>query len=399
MRLLELHEYERKTVPMSSEVARSLVALAGPRITVGASIRDGCYEIAATSHVGTISLPELQLLIRPKIPLHNLFLMLEVGVPPDAFGADPFGYGLDRDLLPALAAFFDRTLKATVARGLLRAYREYSETLPALRGRIDVPQLVRRGSQPSPLPCRFDEYTPDIDENRLVRAAARRLLRLRGLPSDVRRSLRHGMAALDGVSDIGPNATSLPVVDFTRLNRHYQPVLRLAEVVLRSASLIDRAGRVEASTFLIDMNQVFESFVAGRLQLLLAGTLEVTAQETAWLGEGRKVQMRPDLVFRRRQDVVYVADTKYKISFDGTGRSGDYYQLLAYVTALDLPEGALIYCQSDSLVTPTEVHVETAEKHLRVFPIDLSGSREAIGLRLQELADWLVTRSRTAIAA
>ena len=41
----------------------------------------------------------------------------------------------------------------------------------------------------------------------------------------------------------------------------------------------------------------------------------------------------------------FVADIKYKLTDDSAGGSNaDLYQLLAYTTALDLPEGMLIYC-------------------------------------------------------
>ena len=55
--------------------------------------------------------------------------------------------------------------------------------------------------------------------------------------------------------------------------------------------------------------------------------------------------IRPDLVFSSGGAPKFVADIKYKLTDEGAGgRHADYYQLLAYTTALDLPEGVLIYC-------------------------------------------------------
>ena len=68
---------------------------------------------------------------------------------------------------------------------------------------------------------------------------------------------------------------------------------------------------------------------------------------------GRQVAMRPDLVFREPGgDERYVGDVKYKLTADARGRSGDYYQLLAYTTAMDLPEGVLIYCRRQDDTRP-----------------------------------------------
>ena len=52
---------------------------------------------------------------------------------------------------------------------------------------------------------------------------------------------------------------------------------------------------------------------------------------------------------------MYVADTKYKITADGYARDTDYYQILAYTRALDVPAGMLIYCQRDGDAPPRAI--------------------------------------------
>jgi 5-methylcytosine-specific restriction enzyme subunit McrC len=52
-----------------------------------------------------------------------------------------------------------------------------------------------------------------------------------------------------------------------------------------------------------------------------------------------QVRMKPDLEFRRQGTTAYVGDIKYKLTADARARNADYYQLLAYTTAMDLPEG------------------------------------------------------------
>ena len=88
------------------------------------------------------------------------------------------------------------------------------------------------------------------------------------------------------------------------------------------------------------------------------------------------MRIRPDLRFRhpRSGSVTYVGDIKYKLTADATARSADYYQLLAYTTALNLPEGVLIYCQADGGEPAGEVTVRHAGKKLHVRALDLSGS-------------------------
>src|SRR4029079_3780936 len=110
----------------------------------------------------------------------------------------------------------------------------------------------------------------------------------------------------------------------------------------------------------------------------LLGRLEVRSQSSAYLGLGNRLRMQPDLEFRRRGTPVYVADIKYKLTGDARARTADYYQLLAYTTALDLPEGVLIYCLADGGVEHRSVTVRHAGKVLHVKPVDLTGTPEHV---------------------
>ena len=104
--------------------------------------------------------------------------------------------------------------------------------------------------------------------------------------------------------------------------------------------------------------------------------------------------MRPDLEFRRRGTPVYVADIKYKLTADAVARNADYYQLLAYTTALDLPEGVLIYCLADGGTPEHSVTVRHAGKVLHTRAVDLTGPPAAVAAEITVLADWIADRAR-----
>jgi 5-methylcytosine-specific restriction enzyme subunit McrC len=104
------------------------------------------------------------------------------------------------------------------------------------------------------------------------------------------------------------------------------------------------------------------------------------------LDDERQVQMRPDIVLRDGSGIVAVADAKCKISSDGLGRTADYYQLLAYVTALALPTGLLICCQMDGDVLPRRVSVRHSGQTLESHALRLDGCIRAIEDEIEELA-------------
>ena len=111
--------------------------------------------------------------------------------------------------------------------------------------------------------------------------------------------------------------------------------------------------------------------------------------------------MRPDLVMRDDRRASYVGDVKYKLS-SGPGRMSDYYQLLAYTTAMSLQEGVLVYAQdpgdADDLIETSErvhtVRIRNTDKAIHVYRLPLTGSNQDLEQGLEDLATWILLRSR-----
>src|SRR5262245_57730108 len=98
-----------------------------------------------------------------------------------------------------------------------------------------------------------------------------------------------------------------------------------------------------------------------------------------------------DLVFSTLSGAtLYVGDSKYKVAAEGVARSSDYYQLLAYCTALDLEEGVLIYCDHDGTKPTREVVVKNAGTRLQTFCLDIGGNTDALRAEIARLADLVV---------
>jgi 5-methylcytosine-specific restriction enzyme subunit McrC len=368
-------------------------------VIVAPDAEPGWWNVTAQNIVGSLVVDDVEVLIRPKIKPENLFLLLEVGLPESAWRREAFDYATNADLLPSVISFFARTVETTLARGVLRSYRACQERLVAMRGRLDVPAQLARTGVLVPVSCHFDDYTADVTENRYVKTAVRRALRVARVPAEDRRRLLQQLVTLEDVSDVACQPDELDRIAITRLNAHYEPALRLSRLILDNLTLIDQHGGTTASSFLVDMNKLFERFVTERLRRALRGRLEVRPQSTVHLGVGHRVPMSPDLVFRRRGRTAYVADIKYKLTGDAKARTADYYQLLAYTTALDLPEGVLIYCLADGGQPEGNVTVRHAGKVLHTRAIDLTGTPAAVAAEIQSLAMWISTRSDSVATA
>ena len=199
---ITLYEYERTSHRLSESHSRRLASVGKGAITEEPEAQHGCYSITAQNIVGTLVVDDLRVLIRPKIRPENLFLLLEVGLDPDAWRQEAFDYATSANLLPSVIAFYARTLETSLARGLLRSYRHTEERLVALRGRIDMVGRFRQAGIRVPVACRFDEYTSDVAENRYLKAATRLAPRVPGVAPEDRQRLLREVVSLEDVADV-----------------------------------------------------------------------------------------------------------------------------------------------------------------------------------------------------
>lgn len=389
MTLVVLKEWGEAELRLAHEDMVVLRQVAGEVLSFAPSDAPETWTIRATSWVGTISTRAAQILIRPKVDAANLFAMLEADGAPLDLNDAVFEYQQTANLAPAYATFYARALERALALGLQREYVEIEGTLLAVRGRVDIQRQLRSGGLPIPLSCVYDEYLADSQLNRVITAAAHRLLLLGGVTAETRRELRRALLALDGVGPLRRSDLALPT-KFTRLTERFRRVERLARLALQSSSITDAGGRAAASCFVVDMNVVFERFVEHRLRRALAGRLDVRGQYRANLDVRGRVPIKPDLVFFDGGGVAYVADAKYKIASDGVGRHADYYQLLAYCTALGVQEGVLLYAQNDGAIPEREVTVlGPSGKLLRTMSVNIMGSIHDLELEMKRVADHI----------
>ena len=241
------------------------------------------------------------------------------------------------------------------SRGLLHGYLTREESLYAIRGRILFEQQMRRRfGIPMPVEVRHDQFTDDITANRLVKAAAYLLGMMRLRSSETRNGLARIVAMLDHVTLIDFSPDQVPDVEFGRLNDYYRELVALSRLILRHSAYQLGRGPVRAPGFLVDMNRLFQEFVTVALRKELGisekrfGESVVDTLDVPATGDRGRVSLKPDLVWREGSRCVFVGDAKYKNIDNKPVPNSDLYQMLAYVTALDLPGGLLIYAKGEA---------------------------------------------------
>ena len=231
----------------------------------------------------------------------------------------------------------------------------------------------------------YDDFTDDILVNQLVKAAAYRLIRMRLRSLKARIGIGWIAGMLDSVSLREFQPRRLPEIRFDRLNEHYQGVVELSRLILRHSEFEARRGVTRASGFLVDMNVLFQEFVTVALREALGVSVRSFGEHNIpSLDKSGNVHLRPDLVWRVGSSCVFVGDAKYKNISDKAVPESDIYQMLAYITALDLPSGLLVYAKDEA--ESRVYRVRHSGKAIEVASLDLSGSMEVILANVRSLA-------------
>ena len=337
------------------------------------------YSLRPGSTVGAVEIGEMSVLIEPKIGIPKLLSLACYATSKVTPRRELFDFERENALPDVLALALSAAARRAFSRGLLHGYRTEEEALYTVRGRIRFDeQMRRRFGLLLPVEVRYDEFTDDILANRLVRAATTPgSAGCACAPARRARGWDGVMAMLDNVSpeEFPPNA--VPEVRFDRLNEYYRQVVALSRLVLRHSAFESGRGDVRASGFLMDMNVVFQEFVTVALREALGVSDRVFLEKSIGsLDVGGRVRLRPDLTWWLGGECVFVGDAKYKNVTGEKVPNADLYQLLAYVTALDLPGGLLVYAKGEA--DTAEHLVRHSGKRLEVAALDLSGTLDEV---------------------
>ncbi len=354
MERLSLTEYtERERVRLTSEQFNALQELGpSPAIDVRPTPGDqDVYDLKPGSVVGVVRLPDLTIEITPKISVQQVIFLISYALGQLHVLPTRVDVGI-ADLVEAMVRLFHDRVRQATHRGLIQGYQTREEALHVVRGRIRIDeQLRRRFGLAVPIEVRYDEFTPDIEANRLLKAAVHRLARLPPRSPESRRLLGAMRAVFVNVSDVDYRSAELPDLPINPLNAHYQPALALARLILRATTFELAEGQVRAASFLIDMNRVFENFVVIALREALGLTVGAFPQgargHKLHLDSDKQVALEPDISWWENRRCTFVGDVKYKRASGNDARHADLYQVLAYAVAAGLPSALLIYAAAD----------------------------------------------------
>jgi 5-methylcytosine-specific restriction enzyme subunit McrC len=358
---------------------------------------DGRFDITPTGNlVGYVRRGETSVIIRPsKCDSGLVLFMMGYTDNPEMFGESQVDFEADEDLLEATVSVFVRATLSSVARGLYRAYASMDEELSVIRGRVRISdQISRRFRLVPPISVSYDEFTVDVIENRLIKAALEVVSQMPIRNKRTVDDLQVLRAVFTDVTHTDFDQSSMPKPVWTRLNQHLKYSVNLAKRIILHSSISLDLGDSSSDEFLINMANVFEDFVvtAIREELNLNSTQMPRANElrnNPYLDLGNLIKLKPDISRWQGSQCVAIGDVKYKRTSSEGVVHPDVYQLLAYATATELCRASVVYAcgkgERDELLVGSH-KVRGIDIEIEVFALDLTKSSSEVLDQIAEFA-------------
>ncbi|MEG4916188.1 MULTISPECIES: 5-methylcytosine restriction system specificity protein McrC [unclassified Microcoleus] len=326
------------------------------------------WHLKSKGRVGNLPItPEFHIAIRPKVPINNLFGMLDyayklnINFPKGQIECESLEQVYER-----LANILAQKILERCRKGLYRDYLSKTERLAYIRGRVDLRSALQKPWDVK-LKCHYNEQTGDIEDNQILAWTLFIIGRSGLCRESVSSTVRKAFHALQGFVTLKPFKSEACIDrNYHRLNQDYQLLHALCRFFLDNTGPSHETGDREMLPFLIDMANLYEQFVAEWLKANTPKGFFVKQQHRVTHDQNYFDRIDLLLCDSETNEILYVLDTKYKIpdKVDNTDRN----QVVTYATLLNCKNAILIYPQN--LKAPIDKQIGDIRVRSLTFSLD-----------------------------
>jgi len=332
------------------------------RILTILELKNG-LRISASSHIGVAQFSDFSVVVLPK------FLMDPHSLPSEIKFEDTKNL-----LIEIIISSFVKQCQKLVNQGLIKSYVSHEENIPYLRGKLLLQQqFLNVAHKKLEFACEFDELEYDILENQILLAtleSSYNITENESLKKIIRR-LTHQISGFVQKTII--QIHDFEKINYTRLNQHYQKIHQLCKLILSSTGIANfyQEKIPYVNSFFIDMNVIFEAFVAKLFQQYYPFPTEAQKGRRAWvIDESGHANIRTDiLIYDNQRDVRNIIDTKYKKKL----KESDRFQIGFYIHEYEKREGYAILPQqeesNDYSIISKQQEITINVKHINIDEI------------------------------
>ena len=228
---------------------------------------------------------------------------------------------LDYVITPLLILHYISLLRHLVSRGLKKGYVVREENLQSkIRGRILLQRHLTKNvfaKREDRVFCRFQEFTEDIPENRILKKALsfsiRFINQLPSFKSHLQELTPHLSMIGSAFENVSEDVTIAQVakVNAGKIFRHYESAIKVAKLILRHFDYsIDNASETAQSVrpFCIDMPRLYEMYVLSLLRKAYGDQIKFQVKGA------HKTQV--DYI-KKSENEKLIIDAKYKPHYSG----------------------------------------------------------------------------------
>lgn len=278
-----------------------------------------------------------------------------------------------KDAADLLAAILAKGVAQQIKQGLHREYIEKHETLPFIRGKLNLPGTIRNRIRRDPkAACEFDELSEDNLLNRILKTTMKKLLRTEGVKKERKDALKKNLVFFDGVGEYPSLDIPLNRIRYQRNNLNYELLINLCCMIRDGMIQTTEHGKYRLAVFEEKyMPWLYENFILEYYRTHRPD-LNPTHAKVNWDYRGRKEdigkEFMPDMktdISLRKDGKTLIIDTKYyghilKASRQNARKklpSANLYQIFAYVKNMDREatgsvSGLLLYAKTNELNVP-----------------------------------------------
>ncbi len=297
-----------------------------------------------------------------------------------------------------MAAILAKGIAVQIKRGLGKEYIPQTESLSALRGKIDMAESIKTHSMlRKQMICTYDEFSVNGTMNRIIKSTVELLLR-----SDIskvrKKELRKLMVYFGDVEPIDLYTINWNI-QYNRNNQTYRLLISICYLVVKGLLQTNSDGSTRLMEFVDEqrMCRLYEKFI---LEYYRKEYPDITANasQIAWqLDDGIGAMlpiMQTDIMLTYKEKVLII-DAKYythttQSKFDRhTLHSGNLYQIFTYVKNKEIElatqphevSGMLLYAKTDETIYPNNTYQMSGNK-ISVKTLDLNVGFDGIAAQL-----------------
>lgn len=334
------------------------------------------------------------------IPIKNVYYMLsyafqllkEQGY--KSLATEDFGNAGD-----LCAAILIRGISYQLKRGLGREYIAETDTISAIRGKIEITESIKNQSMiRSQMVCTYDEFSENSQLNQIIKSTVMLLLK-----SDIakarKKELRKLMVYFQDVSVVDVRSINW-AVHYNRNNQTYRLLISVCYLVVKGLLQSKSDGSVKMMDFLDEqrMCRLYEKFILEYFKKEYP-QIRTAASQIDWAlddGIGTMLPTMQSDIMLSYEDRTLIIDAKYyshttQVQYDvHTLHSNNLYQIFTYVKNKAAQggevSGMLLYARTDENVQPNQSFMMSGNS-ISVKTLDLDCDFTEISAQLNEIAE------------